>query len=163
MYRLNTKRIHRFVIFALVALALLVSPRPVRASAEQRQALAEVARDVKQFLDGKGAKTIVIGDFKGTGLEKLGAGSSFAILLTEELAKIGIMVEERGKFGIEGRYSLAEVPATNPDDARIGKKVLAVKVKLEPVTWPEALSLTAIDEVVLPTVTLSVVAGPLPE
>src|SRR5580698_2172652 len=32
---------------------------------------------------------------------------------------------------------------------------VAVKVKLEPVTWPEALSLTAIDEVVLPTVTLS--------
>jgi hypothetical protein len=44
------------------------------------------------------------------------------------LKKGEVKVEESAKFGVKGSYSATEQPSTNPDDARIGKKVLAIKL-----------------------------------
>src|SRR5580692_8116344 len=120
MFRLENSTIVLFGLFGVFAVCLLASPRSARASGEQRQALAELAKDVKKFLDDKGAQSIVIAEFKATGAKETGAGPSFTFILAEELAKLGVKIEERGKFWIKGKYLLAEVPATTPDDARIG-------------------------------------------
>lgn len=117
--------------FAFVLTIALLGVQPTLASVELRQALSELAGDVKQVLDGKGANELAIGKFDGPPSHKTAAGPGFTMILQEELVKKGIAVREQSKLGIEGRYSLTEVPATNPDDARIGKKVLAIKVKLE--------------------------------
>jgi len=124
------------ILRCLVSLGLLMAmffglAGQVRASVELRQALAELAKEVKKVLDGKGTSEVAIGKFDGPSSNKTAAGPGFSIILQEELTKLGISVREQAKLGLEGRFSLADVPASDPGDARIGKKVLAVKVKLE--------------------------------
>ena len=125
------RSVRSLVILGLLGAAFLGTVRPARASVELRQALSELSKEVKKVLDGKGTSEVAIGKFDGPATNKTAAGPGFTVILREELTKLGISVKEQAKLGIEGRFSLADVPASNPDDARIGKKVLAVKVKLE--------------------------------
>ncbi len=50
-------------------------------------------------------------------------------MLTEELQKLKVTVKTRAELGLKGEYRLTEVPAENMDDARLGRKVLALKVQ----------------------------------
>jgi hypothetical protein len=109
-------------------LGLLLSVRPAPASEELRGVLHDLAAEVKKVLDGEGADSIAVGQFTGPANFPTSSGPDIAQVLTEELKKAGLAVKLRAKFGVKGSYAAAEQPAANPDDARIGKKVLAVKL-----------------------------------
>jgi hypothetical protein len=111
---------------ALLALLLLCRPAP--ASEELRGVLRDLATEIKKVLDGEGADSIALGQFTGPANFPTSAGPDIAQVLTEELKKAGVEVKVRAKFGVKGSYAAAEQPSANPDDARIGKKVLAVKL-----------------------------------
>jgi hypothetical protein len=108
----------------VVALAALLAPSPgLRASEELRKGVAEMAKSLKQLLDGRGEKEIAIGAF--TGPPKLpGAGPGIQQLLTEELKKLDIKVTRQARLGIKGEYLVTEVPA---EDGQ--RKELAVLLK----------------------------------
>lgn len=117
---------YRLIGVALIqCIALCVS---VRADEHLDRAIEELAGDIKTLLDGR---EVAIGTFAGPATHQTNAGPGFSVLLQQQLQKINVVVKAQAKIGIEGRYSLTEVPAENPDDARIGKKQTALKVKLE--------------------------------
>jgi hypothetical protein len=113
-------------LVALLGLALLA--RPASASEELRKELRDLSTEIKKVLDGEGADSIALGEFSGPANFPTSAGSDIKQVLTEELKKVSIAVKVRAKFGVKGSYSAAEQPAANEDDARIGKKVLAIKL-----------------------------------
>jgi len=108
-------------------LAIFSSGRAA-ASPELRKALGELAETVKKVLDGEQEETIAVGDFSGPGNFPTASGPEIRQILTEELEKRKVAVKIRAKFGVKGAYSQAELPAANADDARIGKKVLGVRL-----------------------------------
>jgi hypothetical protein len=111
-----------------VALLALLLGRPAPASEELRGVLHDLAAEVKKVLDGEGADSIALGQFTGPANFPTSSGPDIAQILTEELKKVGVAVKLRAKFGAKGSFAPAEQPAANPDDARIGKKVLAIKL-----------------------------------
>jgi hypothetical protein len=122
----------RLSLGRLIALAasviLLLSPRPAAASQELREALRDLAAAVNKVLAGEREDAIAIGSFTGPATLPTASGPGIAQVLGEEFAKLGVAVKERAKFGITGSYAPAELPAANPDDRAIGKKVLAIKL-----------------------------------
>jgi hypothetical protein len=118
----------RWLTGLVAVLALSLIGRPAAASEELRKDLRELAAEIKKVLDGEGADSIALGQFTGPANFPTSAGPDISQVLTEELKKVGVEVKVRAKFGVKGSYSAAEQPASNPDDARIGKKVLAIKL-----------------------------------
>lgn len=110
----------------LVALAVLFGFAPAaRANPELRKELAEVAKSLKQLLDGQNEDAIVVGQFTGPANYPTSAGPGIAQVLTEELQKLGKVCKSRAKYGVKGEYMASEVPSK--DDPRI--KHVAVKLK----------------------------------
>jgi hypothetical protein len=93
-------------------------------------------KQIPKVLDGEGADSIALGEFTGPANFPTSAGPDIKQMLTEELKKVGVEVKVRAKFGVKGSYAAAEQPSANPDDARIGKKVLAVKLAASPSPSP---------------------------
>jgi hypothetical protein len=123
-------RCARRLVGLAAVVGLLLLGRPAAASEELRGVLRELAAEIKKALKGEGAaSSIALGEFTGPATFPTSAGPSIKQVLIEELKKEGVTVEETAKFGVTGSYSRTEKEATNPDDARIGKKVLAVKLK----------------------------------
>jgi hypothetical protein len=114
---------------ALAALlGLMLNGCPAAASEELRKELRDLAAEIKKVLDGEGADSIALGQFTGPANFPTSSGPSIGQILTEELKKVGVTVKVRAKFGVKGTFAAAEQPAANADDARIGKKVLAIKL-----------------------------------
>lgn len=120
----------RWMIMSLLAMVMTLSAaRPTWASAELRAALAELASDVKKAVDRLGDPVVAIGQFTGPANFPTSGGPGIAQILAEELAKKEIRVKTRAKFGIRGMYRLTEIPAEDPDDKRLGRKVLAIELE----------------------------------
>jgi hypothetical protein len=114
-----------FLLLALAALISLAGARPARASAELRKELTEVAKGIKQLLDGRGEQTIAVGQFTGPPNYPTSSGPGIAEILTEELQKLGVTVKARAKLGVKGEYLVTEV--ADPND--VTGKYLAVRLK----------------------------------
>lgn len=110
---------------------VLVSAGSARANAELRQAIADFAGDLKKLLDGQGESNVAIGQFSGPSNFPTSGGPGIAHILGEELGKKGVQIKTRAKFGIKGAYRLTEMPAQDPDDARLGRKVLATEIEAQ--------------------------------
>jgi hypothetical protein len=118
---------------ALAVLFVIVSARPAAASQELRKELADLAAEIKKVLKGEGAEDgpVAVGEFTGPPNFPTTSGPGLAEMLSEELQKLGVTVKVRASYGIKGSYTPTELPASNADDARIGKKVLALKLTAE--------------------------------
>jgi hypothetical protein len=116
-------------ILAYIAGLLLLVPGVTFGSQEMRKEMGELAKGIKGFLDGRNAESIAIGQFTGPANLPTSAGPGLVQVLSEELQKLKVNVKTRAELGLKGEYRLTEVPAENPDDARLGKKVLALKVQ----------------------------------
>jgi hypothetical protein len=121
----------RTFLVGLSVVLLLACARPARASAELRSVLAELAGNLAKVLEGRGEDSLAIGQFTGPAAIQTSAGPGIVQVLTEELKKKGISVKARAKVGVSGKYKIAELPAENPDDRRLGRKVLAVAIEVE--------------------------------
>lgn len=88
-----------------------------------RPVVAELAKDVKQFLEKRGEGSIAVGQFTGPANFPTSAGPGISQLLAEELQKAGVAAKKRAKLGIKGEYHATE--ASNAD----GRKLLAVALK----------------------------------
>jgi len=129
MTRSNNRR--RFFLGALALVAVLAPTPSVRASAELRKGVAEIAKSLKQLLDGCGEDAIAIGAFTGPASFPTSAGPGIQQILTEELRKLNITVKKRARLGIKGEYLVTEVPSEEPADQHADKrpKVLAILLK----------------------------------
>ena len=121
--------IFRLSLVAVLSVLTCSFPAPVRASEDLRRELAEVAQSIQKFLDGRQEDSIAIGQFSGPANFPASAGPGLVQVLTEELHKLKISVKTRAKFGIKGEYRVTELPAEDKDDARIGVKVLALRIQ----------------------------------
>lgn len=106
----------------------LAAPRCVSANTEMRAAMTEMAAAVKQALDGEQVDALAV-QFNGPANFPTSAGPGLTQMLTEELQKKGLTVKARARYGLKGEYRLTEVPSENPDDARLGTKVLAMNIR----------------------------------
>ena len=100
----------------LTVLGLLATTATARASSELRGGVAEIAKSIKQLLDGKGEDSIVVNSFTGPANYPTSAGPGIQQILAEELAKLAIAVKKRAKLGIKGEYLITEVPGDEPRD-----------------------------------------------
>ncbi|MCC7420771.1 MAG: hypothetical protein IT428_10835 [Planctomycetaceae bacterium] len=130
------KILSRYLFLWLVATAVaLTTARSAEAAGDPvrgdlRTALAELAGELQGLLNDQSETTIAVGQFSGPPNRPTSAGPGFAQTLAEELQKKGVKVKARAKLGVKGEYRLAEVPSENADDARLGVKVLALRVKV---------------------------------
>jgi len=118
----------RWLAYALALGGIVFAPQPGLGSQELRRELGELAQSIKGFLDGRSVQAIAVGQFTGPANLPTSAGPGLVQVLTEELQKRAITVKARAEIGIRGTYKLTEVPAANPEDARLGRKVLALKI-----------------------------------
>ncbi len=123
------ERWRRAVLWGLLLVATGAWAPAASASEDMRRELAKVAKNVKIFLDSRQKDAIAVGEFTGPANFPTSAGPGMVYVLTEELQKNGIQVKTRAEVGLKGEYRLSEVPAENRDDARLGKKVLALHVE----------------------------------
>ncbi len=121
---------YRSGIAAGLALTLLLAgPQRAPANSDLRPELARAARVVARALQAQGEKSIAVGQFTGPANVAPGAGPGIALVLAEELRKVGLEIKARARLGVKGQYLLTEVPAEEADDRRLGVKFLAVKVQ----------------------------------
>lgn len=124
-------RCSRFLIGWLAAAVLLLCVgHSVQASIELRGVLTELAEDLSKLLTGQNKSDIAIGQFTGPANFPTSGGAGIVQTLTEELQKKNIQVKTRAELGVKGSYKLAELPAENEDDARLGRKVLAIELEV---------------------------------
>ena len=119
----------RPIITGLALCLLLLRPQFAQSSQEMRRELGELAKGIKGYLDSRNAESIAMGQFTGPANFPTSAGPGLVQVLTEELQKLKVSVKTRAEYGLKGEYRLTEVPAENMDDARLGKKVLALKIQ----------------------------------
>ncbi len=120
---------HRSFVVALLLAMFWLCPQPAQCSQDLRAELGELSKTIKNFLDGRSEDSIAIGQFTGPANFPTSAGPGLVQVLTEELQKLKVTVKARAAVGLKGEYRLTEVPAENADDARLGRKVLALKVQ----------------------------------
>src|SRR4051794_16341987 len=102
---------NRIISLIVPALAALLLRAPAAsASDELRAGVADIAKSIKQLLDGKGEDSIVVGAFTGPANFPTSAGPGIQQVLAEELQKLGVTVKKRARFGIKGEYLVTEVP-----------------------------------------------------
>ncbi len=124
----RSDRIRRLLI-GVALVVMFCAGKPAYANSDLRGVLGELAGDLKKLLDGRSEDSIAIGEFTGPANIQTSSGPGIVQTLSEELTKRKVTVKARATLGVKGTYSLAELPAENRDDARLGVKVLAVKVK----------------------------------
>src|SRR5262245_15386342 len=124
---MRTFKLSRFLLAAL--LAFFAGVGPVNASSDLRRELADVAKNIKQLLDGRGEDSIAVGQFTGPANFPTSAGPGIVQVLSEEFQKLGVAVRQRAKLGIKGEYHLTEVPSDDPGDKPLNVKLLAVRLK----------------------------------
>lgn len=119
----------RTTLAGLFVCFLLMNSPLAHSSQELRKEIGELAKGVKGFLDSRNAESIALGQFTGPANFPTSAGPGIVQMLTEELQKLNVTVKTRAELGLKGEYRLTEVPAENADDARLGRKVLALKIQ----------------------------------
>ena len=93
----------------LALLGMLVPEARAAADTNFNTELAELAKDVKQFLDGKSETAISVGQFIGPNELPSSSGPAIALALADELKKVGVDVKLQGcNFTIKGEYKLVE-------------------------------------------------------
>ncbi len=108
--------------FGLTAtLVLFVSIQgDARASTEIQKELVDVAKNIASVLEQKNENRIAVGQFSGPSRMPSSSGPSIAKALSEELTKLGIMVNKRASLEIKGDY-LAVVSEKNRGPAALLK------------------------------------------
>src|SRR5438105_1355863 len=96
------QRRHPALLASLTLAALLAGTASARATADLRSELADVAKNIKQLLDGRNEDSIAVGQFTGPPNFPTSAGPGITQVLTEELQKVGIQVKQRANLGIKG-------------------------------------------------------------
>jgi hypothetical protein len=90
---------------ACVAALLVLTGRPAaEASTNLRLELAEVAKGLKQLVEGRGEDSIAVGQFTGPSHSAASSGPAISQMLTEELQKMGINVTRRAGLEVKGDY-----------------------------------------------------------
>lgn len=107
----------------LFAAAWVVAP--ARAADALRPVMAELSRDLNQFLDRRGVESISVNAFAGPPNFPTSAGPSLAQMLSEELRKVGVRTRSGATLGVAGEYQAAEAT----DAGSSGRKMLALAIK----------------------------------
>jgi hypothetical protein len=119
----SVQRISRIVVMTTglyLALGL-----PVHASDNMRRELAEVAKNLKQLLDGRGDDAIGVGQFTGPAHLPSSSGPAIMKVLSEELQKLGVSVKSRGaNLEVRGEYVDVEDEKTRQLAAMLKGRVL---------------------------------------
>lgn len=119
----------RAIMTGLALCLTLLRPQFAQSSQDMRREMGELAKGIKGFLDTHNSEAIAMGQFTGPANFPTSAGPGLVQVLTEELQKLNVTVKTRAAMGLKGEYRLTEIPAENMDDARLGKKVLALKIQ----------------------------------
>ena len=126
---------HRPRLLPLLALlgALLPAARAA-ADTNLNSEMAELAKNVKQFLDGKRETAIIVGEFSGPIGFATSSGPAIASALSDELKKTGVDVKVSGTtYAILGKYHLVE-DANSSDHLHavaIESRIVVVKTEQE--------------------------------
>lgn len=91
----------------LILAAVLVAG-PARAGDDLNRELAEVARGIKQLLDGRGQDSVAVGEFTGPARAAASGGAGVKQALIEELKRAGVRVERKAELEVKGDYLDAE-------------------------------------------------------
>ena len=95
------------------ALAVLLAiGGPARAEGDLNRELAEVARDIKELLDGRNQDTIAVGDFSGPARAAASGGAGIKNALIEQLKRQGVRIHFRAALEVKGDYFDADDKAT---------------------------------------------------
>jgi hypothetical protein len=107
----------------LAGLFLLAAP-PVQAMPALRAPISELAKKIKNLLDEERQRSVGVGQFTAPPRLVAGAGPGLALLLQEELGKLGVRIDRKAQLAVEGRYR-------DTTDARTGQlsALLEVQVK----------------------------------
>ncbi len=92
------------IVFMIAASLVLAIGSPARASNNLRLEMAEVAKKVKELLDGRGDDSIAVGQFTGPSHMSSNSGPAIAKMLGEELEKVGVKVQKRANLEMKGDY-----------------------------------------------------------
>jgi len=113
------------VLFAgLVFSAAPARADPPLAAPGMRGELAQLAKDLKSYLEKRGEKSVAMGQFVGPPQLAVSAGPGLAKILSEELQKNKIEVKRRSKLGIKGEF-------LDVTDNFKGNKRLGVQLKVQ--------------------------------
>jgi hypothetical protein len=122
MFRIAT--LTRWSVLGLLTVAGLcwMTPGAARAENALRQELKLLARDVKQTLDKEQARTVAVGEFTARSRLATNAGPGIRKVLAEELKGLGVILDEKAPFEIQGYYQDAEGP---PPEKEYGVRLAA--------------------------------------
>jgi hypothetical protein len=125
MNRSHRRRAAPALLAALAASWLFLGGGRLEASAELRKHLGEFARDIKKFLDQRGEKAVAMGQFAGPPQLAANPGPGLALILSQELQKLQVVVKLKANLGITGEFrDVTDV--ADPDN-----KQLAVELKVK--------------------------------
>lgn len=102
------------------AVWFVLTQAPAQASTEIQKELVDVAKSIAGVLEQKNENRIAVGQFTGPSRMPSSSGPAIAKALSEELAKLGIMVSKRASLEIKGDY-LAVVNEKNRGPAALLK------------------------------------------
>jgi hypothetical protein len=74
------------------------------AASGMRGELAQMARDLKSFLDKQGEKSVAMGQIVGPPQLAASAGPGLAKILTDELRKNNVDIKRRSRLGLKGEF-----------------------------------------------------------
>jgi len=102
---------------ALCGLVLLIaagSPRSAHAEGTLTEAVQALAQDIKTFVDGRGEKSVSVGQFRGSGSFSINssAGPNLVRELTRALQALKVEVALRSNITVLGDFEEAEVETT---------------------------------------------------
>jgi hypothetical protein len=89
---------------AAIALAAAVLTAPAARADFLRQEMAEAAKEIKNRLDDRGDKAVVINSFTGPKTKPATGGEELTLYLSEELKKLGVEIKPQAPVGIGGRF-----------------------------------------------------------
>ncbi len=101
----KTTRMARMLLLAglLPALLSLTAGR-AEASESLRRQMGGFARDIKKFLSGRGETAVSLGEFMGPPQLAANPGPGLALMLAQELEKVGVVLKSRSRLGLSGEF-----------------------------------------------------------
>jgi hypothetical protein len=108
----------------LVACMFGISTPRAWAGSNLNTELAEVAKKLKELLDGRGEDSLAVGQFTGPSHIPTSSGPAISKTLADELQKIGIRVTQRANLEVKGDYLDVEDKQTKQLAALLKGRVL---------------------------------------
>src|SRR5262245_36812221 len=117
---------YRIMAAVVVLAATALTPAAARADGSLGEAVGDLARDVKSYLDGVGKNRVTIGQFPGRGdlARHSSAGPLLQTALETALRRLKVeVVDRKGDFELSGEF-------TEMEDAGTGRQFVLIKLEL---------------------------------